>query len=380
MNRSTATMSASVLQPGPLAARWAGAFYVALVEHRLYLGLIGAFYLCGWAAAWLAGGTAAFDTRLMADGYVIILASFAVGLGIGHALWAMFWVRPEGSLIRFIARDYRERFLNADTATRFLIASAPLPLFMSVFSSLKRMIPYANPYGWDADFAEWDRALHFGTHPWEWLHPLLGEPVITSAVNAAYHAWFFALFFCFIWQCLSRRDPLLRMRFLLSFLLCWMVLGSVLATAFASGGPVYYGRLTGLDDPYAPLFAYLYDAAQHVPIWALDVQERLWATYVDRGTELGHGISAMPSLHVAVAVLMACLGWSLARWAGWALAAFAVVIQIGSVHLGWHYAIDGYVSTVCVLLIWAASRPLARWVLAPSATTAPRAAEADATA
>jgi hypothetical protein len=38
--------------------------------------------------------------------------------------------------------------------------------------------------------------------------------------------------------------------------------------------------------------------------------------------------------------------------AGRALAAFAVVIFLGSVMLGWHYAIDGYVGAAGVAAIW----------------------------
>ena len=33
-------------------------------------------------------------------------------------------------------------------------------------------------------------------------------------------------------------------------------------------------------------------------------------------------------------------------------------------HLDWHYAVDGYVSAIVVLLLWAASGPLLRWYFA----------------
>jgi hypothetical protein len=65
------------------------------------------------------------------------------------------------------------------------------------------------------------------------------------------------------------------------------------------------------------------------------------------------GISAMPSVHVAVAVLFAVLGWRTAAWLGWLFTGYACVVLIGSVHLGWHYAVDGYVSAVVAPLIWA---------------------------
>ena len=34
------------------------------------------------------------------------------------------------------------------------------------------------------------------------------------------------------------------------------------------------------------------------------------------------------------------------------LTAFAVIIQIGSVHLGWHYAVDGYIGASLTLAVW----------------------------
>ena len=76
---------------------------------------------------------------------------------------------------------------------------------------------------------------------------------------------------------------------------------------------------------------------------------------------MGSGISAMPSMHVALATLFALVGWRTNRWVGIATTLFAVIIQIGSVHLGWHYAIDGYAGAVGMIVIWLlVGRALAR--------------------
>ena len=42
----------------------------------------------------------------------------------------------------------------------------------------------------------------------------------------------------------------------------------------------------------------------------------------------------------------------ISKYAGWFFGLFALVIQIASVHLAYHYAVDGYVSIILVALIW----------------------------
>jgi hypothetical protein len=72
------------------------------------------------------------------------------------------------------------------------------------------------------------------------------------------------------------------------------------------------------------------------------------------------GMSAMPSLHVGLAVLFALVGWAHRRSLGIVLAIFAALVLIGSVHLAWHYAVDGYVAALVVILLW----PMSGWLAA----------------
>ena len=60
----------------------------------------------------------------------------------------------------------------------------------------------------------------------------------------------------------------------------------------------------------------------------------------------------MPSMHVATSVLLALFGWRHSRQAGIALTVYAALIMVGSVHLGWHYALDGYVGGLGALVVW----------------------------
>ena len=178
--------------------------------------------------------------------------------------------------------------------------------------------------------------------------------MISSLINVVYNIWFYVVFGVMAWQSGSLRDPRLRLQFFLSFVLTWAILGSLMAMLLSSAGPVYFGRVTGMEDIYAPLMHYLHAANQQYPIWALGVQDKLWVHYQHVIAGAGSGISAMPSMHVATSVLFTLLGWRTHRVLGLAFAAFTGIILVGSVHLGWHYAVDGYVAIVATCLVWVA--------------------------
>ena len=60
----------------------------------------------------------------------------------------------------------------------------------------------------------------------------------------------------------------------------------------------------------------------------------------------------MPSVHNGLAALFALAASRLNRIAGWALWAYAALIWLGSIHLGWHYALDGIVGIALTYGIW----------------------------
>jgi len=339
---------------------FAAACRQAIHEHRAYLAIILAYPLICMAVGRIAGTSDVVSINLYAGAFTLLIVTFAVAFVLGHMIWTAVFVRPSDSLFAAIGHDLKNRILTKQRMAGFLVVSALAPLFFSTFGSFKRMIPLLNPFSWDPSFMVWDRWLHLGEHPWKLLQPILGTPLVTTAISFNYNLWFFVLFFTFIWQAMSRQRPQLRLQFLLAFLLTWIVLGTVLATLLSSAGPVYYGRITGLADPYAPLMTYLYNVNESFPVWALDVQERLWANYQAGGVGLGSGISAMPSLHVGTSLLFAFLGWRINRWVGLAYSAFAVLIMIGSVHLGWHYALDGYLAAIAMPPVWWLAGVIAR--------------------
>ena len=339
----------------------------SLRTHRALL-LIGLLYTAAAAALLTGKLPGVSDIINVLAGFLLATLTGPVFILCGYTIHVMLMKRPH-RLCHYLYHDMR-RYLSNERLLHALPAILLIPIFASSFTVFKAAIPSLHPYTWDATLSAWDLALHGGVAPWERLQPLLGHPLVTGLLNFAYHFWFFLFYAILYWLILDTRRPLLRMQFLLSFALTWIVLGSVMAVLFASVGPCYYGHLYSTD-PYAPLMAYLQQANQQVPVWALRVQDLLWQSYQAKGPNNDLGISAMPSMHVATAMLMALMGWKINRAAGIALSLFAVLIMLGSIHLGWHYALDGYVGAAGAVLVWhLVGRALGSRIAAPSVPTA----------
>ena len=281
---------------------------------------------------------------------VLIILVFLIFI-IGRSKFVTYFFR-EGPFKQHILNDLRTNYLNTERLCNTLLVFFLLSIFLSAFTSFKIILPDIHPFSWDYTFAKWDAFIHGGKQPWELLQPILGRPFLTSTVSFFYHLWFLVMYGVICWQAFSLRNRFLRMQFLLTYALLWILLGTVTAIIFSSAGPCYYGRVVGGEDIYLPLMEYLRSAKDSYPVWALTTQEMLWQAYSNR--ELGQvkGISAMPSMHVSIAFLFVLVGWRAHRISGIVFSIFAFIIMLGCVHLGWHYAIDAYTSIVLTCLVW----------------------------
>lgn len=237
--------------------------------------------------------------------------------------------------LRF-ARDWRA----CCEVLRILVA---LKICLTVYTHLKQEIPLLNPRLYDAQLATIDRVLHAGCDLTRVLPSFLADPRAARFVDASYAAWYFLkapvlLFFLF------HPDRTRTRHFFTCYFLLWIVSGT-LAIAIPSLGPIYVD-----SEAWASL---------NIPM-ARGLQARLWEHYQqflaapdNYRAFLYEGIAAFPSLHVGCVALFAA-ALRPYRWIFWLMAAYAMLVQFGSVALGWHYAIDGYFAALLAIGLFVA--------------------------
>jgi hypothetical protein len=264
--------------------------------------------------------------------------------------------RPERP-ISFLAASF-----GSDRLGHRLMRGAPmllaLVIFMPAFSAMKSAIPLINAYTWDGTWIRIDRTLH-GTDPWRMLNLGIGYPIVTSIVAAFYHLWILLIYAGGVYFCFFQSNRELRARYFIAYFASWTVLGVSMAIAFASVGPAFVGPLLG-DRTFDEQMTYLRGANEHFPVMVLAVQDQLIAWHHSGNHGLGRGLSAMPSMHVSLAFLFFLAMRKVSRLAGIVFGLFFTIVLIGSVHLAYHYAVDGYVSIAVTGVIWMVSGVLAR--------------------
>jgi len=259
------------------------------------------------------------------------------------------------------ARDVAEPHLRALHVVRATLAPerfaglvlfSALAAFMGAFTSIKTMLPLVAPFWSDTELSNLDRLIFLGQDPWRLLQPFMGHHQVTRAFEFLYGpAWMLLMVGAPFFVCVHLRNGALRRRFLAAYLLAWIVNGTILACLTMSAGPAFYGLVTGDLQRFGGLVSYLQFDKMN-PLSAAWGQQLLWTNYLRHGSYFGAGISAFPSLHVTMAVLFALAGWKLNRRLGQGLAVFAGAILLGSIHLGWHYAVDGAFAVASMCAMW----------------------------
>lgn len=255
------------------------------------------------------------------------------------------------------------RYLSSETAGRVaagLLAVVSFIVFMGSFTSWKNLMPaIQGGFLYDAAQAEIDRVLHLGQDPGPSLIRLLPYEWLRAAVEWNYSVlWSLLAFLPVFFVATHKAADDIRSRYLVTLAGTWILVGSLLACIFLSAGPAFYGSVTGDTARFASIETFLLHSTSSSSAAAF--QAYLWNNYAAGTSALGSGISAFPSMHVALAMLNALFLRELSRTAGVVGFAYVIVILFSSVYLGWHYAIDGYVSIIAVLGLYAITRRIRR--------------------
>ncbi len=220
-------------------------------------------------------------------------------------------------------------------------------VFFLTFTMIKTSLTFGMPFYAGPMLADLDRMLHFGTDPWRIAH--LASPWIDAdrAVMLYTALWFAPAMYFPVLLRLFDSDEARIERFVVLFAFAWIVLGNIAAIAFMSEGPVFFDRVNG-GDTFAPLLAALGRSGVAASA-AGSTQQFLWEMHVSSGLTAGSGISAFPSVHVAMVTVIAVYAVERVRHMLIPAILFVATYQFLSVYLGWHYAIDGYASILAVL-------------------------------
>ncbi len=240
---------------------------------------------------------------------LLVVALAALGQFLIY-LWRL-WKAGQDSPIAAIQREFPA------AALRFLpivIGVAVISTFLVSISYLKSMITAIVPFWADAPFAAMDRAIFVDPQA---IAIALG-PVL-PALGFFYGLWHVVHLGGILWVLHWKKGD--KARHILSFMLTWSI-GMALAYIFSSAGPIF----TGTYDPAAAPESVQKPAAM------------LWANYQARGAVIGGGISAFPSMHVAIAAWFAIVLND--RRVPLIGIAYLIGVSVCSVILGWHYVID----------------------------------------
>ena len=229
---------------------------------------------------------------------------------------------------------------NRDLAKSAGIGIGLVLLQLAALTWAKPTLPMLTGFWADPILAKADAAL-FGMDPWRLLHAIFGSR--NSVIDIIYASWFPVVFGALFFTFLSRNTN--KSRLVVAYFLT-VAIGILVQFTLPSGGPIFYGRL-GFENRFAELMP-------AIPTLAMKGSGYLWGCHLGfRECVAGWGISAWPSMHVALATWVVLAAATLKRALLPAAFAWWLMILVGSVYLGWHYLLDGVAGALLPAMAWA---------------------------
>lgn len=307
----------------------------------------GLFVLLAQVLALSLGIQGPVITPLQLTLSLMVIGIGAVAALVGYIVWLAAWEQEPHPIPRVI--EACRRYLAPKFLWRKIGPLIVTFIFLGAFGTFKSLIPYVHPFALDGPLSDLDR-LVLGSDAFRITHEFIG-PAGTHFLDVVYGLWLPVWSISILLISLFSNSDLQR-RFFISFVAAWVLLGIVTATLFSSAGPCF---LALIGHPYAYRYADLDATLLNAPI-ATAAQHMLAVSHDAGSIGAFRGISAMPSMHIAVCTLLVAAARRSGRIAFAGARIFYALILLGSVHLGWHYLSDGVIGTLGALLIWRFTR------------------------
>jgi len=268
--------------------------------------------------------------------YDITFISIAMLYLVIHAAFTALQARKNMEDSVLFGLNWRKNFKNKYFHLRNLFDLIKVVLLLKItlllYCNIKQAIPFINGNIYDSQLLFIDKIIHLGLNPNILSVKFFGNEYTSGTIDRIYISWYMLQPMILAYFAIIPNRQL-HIRFFTSYFAMW-ILGGISALIIPSMGPIYISPewFAELNMPFA----------RRLQQMLLKHYEAALANPDKYKVFIYEGIAAFPSLHVGIVAVFAFFLWKVNRKVGIAMFMYVALIQIGSVLLGWHYAIDGY--------------------------------------
>lgn len=244
--------------------------------------------------------------------------------------------------------DYRQLYADVCKSILFSFLIIYLVIFQMTFKSVYAWHLFV-PNNLDWLLYTLDRVF-LGPSLWWWGSQLMPQQLWSTIVwllDRFYMPYFAYQWFVLMYIMFNEKNESDKDIFVTMFFLIWII-GTTLGGLCQSGGPFFYSyAFWNLHQAKALVLM------DHVtPLLSVNTQNYLWVSYFNADDYvLSGGISAFPSLHVAMSMFVYLYALKKGnKYFIWLTALGCLLTWVASMVLGWHYLVDGFGALFVVYL------------------------------